>query len=223
MAKKILIAAAAVVGVLVLAAAGLALFLDANQFRPALASRMSEALGRRVEIGNLKVSWLAGGVAAEDVIITDDPAFSKDPFVSVKSVSIGVDLWPLIASRSLRVQSFTLDHPRVALIHSTTGTWNFSTLGAGQSSSGSMGAISILIQKIKVAGGQISVRGLDGSRNARTYDAVDVTVSNLSFASAFPFSVSAKAPGGGSIGVDGEAGPFNLADLAQTPFHGAVA
>src|SRR5436190_15119547 len=126
MAKKILIAAAAVVGVLVLAAAGLALFLDANQFRPALASRMSDALGRRVEIGNLKVSWLSGGVAAEDVVITDDPKFSREPFVSAKSVSLGVDLWPLIVSRSLRVQSFTLDHPRVALIRASSGAWNFS-------------------------------------------------------------------------------------------------
>src|SRR5215470_20041271 len=100
--KKVLIALVAIVGVLVVAAAGLALFLDANQFRPALAARMSDALGRRVEIGNLKVSWLAGGVAAEDVVILDDPEFSKAPFVSAKSVSIGVDLWPLIAQRSLR-------------------------------------------------------------------------------------------------------------------------
>jgi AsmA protein len=222
MAKKILIAVAAFAGLVVVAAIALAIFLDANQFRPALAARMSDALGRRVEIGNLKVSWLAGGVAAEDVIITDDPAFSKEPFVSVKSVSIGVDLWPLIVSRSLRVQSFTLDGPRVALIHSPTGAWNFSSLGSGQSSSGSMGAISILIQKIKIAGGQISVRGLDGTRNARSYDNVDVTASNLSFTSAFPFSMSAKAPGGGTIGVDGEAGPFTLADVAQTPFHGAI-
>ena len=104
MAKKLLIAAVAVAGVIVLAAIGLALFLDANQFRPALAAKMGEAIGRRVEIGNLKISWLAGGVAAEDVVILDDPSFSKDPFVSAKSVSIGVDVMPLIMSRSLRVE-----------------------------------------------------------------------------------------------------------------------
>ena len=220
--KKALIAIGVVVVLLVVVAAGLALFLDANQFRPALAAKMSDALGRRVEIGNLRVSWLAGGVAAEDVVIMDDAQFSKEPFVSAKSVSLGVDLMPLIFNRSLRVQSFTLDHPRVALIRSNNGTWNFSSLGSGQSSNGSMGAISVLIQKIKVAGGQISIRGLDNSRKARSYDDVDVSVSNLSFVSAFPFTVSAKAPAGGSIGVDGEAGPFNLNDVAQTPFHGSV-
>src|SRR5580765_8128601 len=222
MAKKILIALVAIVGVLVLAAAGLALFLDANQFRPALASRMSEALGRRVEIGSLKISWLAGGVAAEDVVITDDPKFSREPFVSAKSVSIGVDLVPLIVSRSLRVQSFTLERPRVSLIRSTAGTWNFSSLGTGQSSSGSMGAISVLIQKIRISGGQISITGLDGARRARSYSDVDVNVTDLSFTSPFPFEVDAKAPGGGTLAVDGEAGPFNLNDIALTPFHGEV-
>ena len=222
MAKKILIAAAAIVVVLVLAAAGLALFLDANQFRPALAARMSDALGRRVEIGNLKVSWLSGGIAAEDVVITDDPSFNRDPFVSAKSVSIGVDLGALIFQRSLRVQSFTLDRPRVALVRSNSGAWNFSNIASGTSSSGTMGAISVLIQKIRISGGQISVRGLDGSRNARVYDEVDIDVSNLSFTSAFPFSVSAKAPGGGKISVDGEAGPFDMKDAAATPFHGSI-
>src|SRR3954466_2019991 len=121
MTKKILVAAAVVVVLIVAVAIGVALFLDANTFRPALAARMSAALGRRVEIGNLKISWFAGGIAAEDVVITDDPQFSPDPFVTAQSVSLGVDLLPLIVSRSLRVQSFTLDHPRVTLVRSTSG------------------------------------------------------------------------------------------------------
>src|ERR1700757_3748020 len=123
MGKKFLLALGLIVGVVVIAAIGVGLFLDGNQFRPALAARMSDALGRRVEIGNLKGSLFSGGAAAEDVVIMDDAAFSKEPFVSAKSVALGVDLLPLIFSHSLRVQSFTLDHPRVALIRSNNGTW----------------------------------------------------------------------------------------------------
>ena len=224
MAKKILVAVAVVFGLLVVAAIAAAVFIDANQFRPALAAQLTQALGRRVEIGNLKVSWLAGGVAAEDVVILDDPEFSKAPFVSAKSVSIGVDVWPLIAQRSLRVESFTLDRPRVALLRASNGTWNFSSLATGQSSSssGSIGAISVLVQKIKISGGQVTIRGLDGSRTDRSYDDVDVAVSDLSLTTQFPFKVSAKAPGGGTLNVDGEAGPFNMKDVAETPFNGAV-
>src|SRR3954466_11394453 len=170
MTKKILAAAAVVVVLIVAVAIGVALFLDANTCRPALAARMSDALGRRVEIGNLKVSWLAGGVAAEDVIILDDPKFSRGPFVSAKSVSIGVDLMPLITSRSLRVQSFRLERPKVVLLRSAAGDWNFSSLASGTSSSSSMGAISVLVNKIAISGGQVVVGGLDGSRVQRTYD-----------------------------------------------------
>ena len=223
MAKKLLIAVAAVVGLLILAAIAAAVFIDVNQFRPALAAQLSQALGRRVEIGNLKVSWLAGGVAAEDLVVLDDPAFSKSPFVSAKSVSVGVDLWPLIAQRSLRVESFTLDRPRVALLRGSNGAWNFSSLTSGQSSSsGSVGAISVLVQKIKISGGQVTIRGLDGSRVDRSYDDVDVTVSDLSLTTRFPFKVSAKAPGGGTLNVDGQAGPFDMKDMAETPFDGTV-
>lgn len=223
MTRKLLLVVAVLAGVVVVAAIAFALFFDVNQFRPALAAQLGSALGRRVEIGSLKVSWLAGGVAAEDVVILDDAAFSKEPFVSAKSVSIGVDLWPLIAQRSLRVQAFTLERPRVALIRGSNGNWNFSSLATGQSSSGGMGAISVLVQKIKISNGQVSVSGLDGSRQSRSYDDVDVTVSDLSFTSRFPFKVSAKTPGGGSINVDGQAGPFNMNDMAETPFSGTVA
>ena len=223
MAKKLLLVVSILAGVVLIAAIAFAVFFDVNQFRPALAAQLGSALGRGVEIGNLKVSWLAGGVAAQDVVILDDPAFSKEPFVSAKSVSIGVELWPLITERSLRVQAFTLERPRVALIRGSNGNWNFSSLATGQSSSGGMGAITVLVQKIRISDGQVSVRGIDGGRQQRSYDDVNATVSDLSFTSRFPFAIAAKTPGGGSINVDGQAGPFNMKDMAETPFSGTVA
>src|SRR5262245_46340285 len=106
MLKKIALTTVIVLGILVVVSIGLAVFLDANQFRPTLERMLGDATGRKVTIGNLKLSLLSGGIAAEDVAIGDDPAFSKNPFVTAKSVTIGVDLWPLITSRSLRVESF---------------------------------------------------------------------------------------------------------------------
>ena len=69
----------------------------------------------------------------------------------------------------------------------------------------------------------MSVRGIDGSRQQRSYDSVDATVSDLSFTSRFPFKISAKTPGGGTIEIDGQAGPFNMNDMAETPFSGTAA
>jgi AsmA protein len=224
MAKKLLIALGAVVGLIVLLVAGVWLFVDADQFRPKLEVMMSEALGRRVTIGRLRIALFSGGVAAEDLMIADDPAFSRLPFVTAKSVSVGVDLMPLIMSRSLRVESFRLDQPKVALLRSTSGAWNFSSLGSGASSSPSPAGTSMafVVHKISVAGGQIVVRGIDGRREERSYDGVNVDVSDLSLTSSFPFTVTAKTPNGGTVRVEGNAGPFNQKNMAETPFGGTL-
>jgi AsmA protein len=223
MAKKALIALAAVVGLCVVVAAGVWLFVDADQFRPSLEVMMSNALGRRVTIGRLRIALFSGGIAAEDLMIADDPAFSRQPFVTAKSVNVGVDLMPLIVQRSLRVESFRLDQPKVALLRSPSGQWNFSGLGSGSPSSSSQGtSMAFLVHKISIAGGQIVVKGLDGRREERSYDGVNVEVSDLSLTSRFPFTVTAKTPNGGTVRVDGHAGPFNLKNMAETPFGGTL-
>jgi len=223
MAKKALIGLGAVVGLCVAVAAGVWLFVDADQFRPSLEVMMSNALGRRVTIGRLKIALFSGGIAAEDLLISDDPAFSRQPFVTAKSVKVGVDLMPLIFQRSLRVESFRLDQPKVALLRSASGVWNFSGLGSGSPSSSSQGtSMTFLVHKISIAGGQIVVKGLDGRREERSYDGVNVDVSDLSLTSRFPFTVTAKTPNGGTVRVDGNAGPFNLKNVAETPFGGTL-
>src|SRR5437773_8682225 len=167
MKKKLLIAGAAVAGLLVIVALGLWLFLDANQFRPQLESAMAGALGRKVSIGKIKVDLLSGGMAIDDLSIADDPAFSTAPFVTAKSVAVGVDLMPLIFSRSLHVTSFRLDEPQVVLLNSSSGQWNFSGLAGGASSTppsgGSTSAMSIVIQKLEIANGRMLV-GTPGVR-----------------------------------------------------------
>src|SRR5215470_8156575 len=224
MAKKLLIALGVVVGLLVVLVGAVWLFVDADQFRPKLEVMMSEALGRRVTIGRLRIALFSGGVAAEDLMIADDPAFSRQPFVTAKSVSVGVDLMPLIMSRSLRVESFRLDQPKVALLRSSSGTWNFSGLGSGASSASPSGSTSMafLVHKISIVSGQIVVRGIDGRREERSYDGVNVDVSDLSLTSSFPFTVTAKTPNGGTVRVEGKAGPFNQKNMAETPFGGTL-
>ena len=113
-----------------MAVLGLWLFLDANQFRPQLESAMGGALGRKVSIGNIKIALFSGGMAIDDLSIADDPAFSTAPFVTAKAVTVGVDLMPLIFSRSLHVKSFRLEDPQVVLLNSSSGQWNFSGLGS---------------------------------------------------------------------------------------------
>ena len=222
MKKKLLITVSAVAGLMVVAVLGLWLFLDVNRFRPQLEEAMGGALGRKVSIGNIRIALLSGGMAIEDLSIADDPAFSTAPFVTAKAVTVGVDLMPLIFSRSLRVESFRLEDPQVVLLNSSSGQWNFSGLGGASSnapSGGSAAAMGVVIQKLEIANGRILV-GTPGVRGKeRVYENVNLEVSELSLTSQFPFRVTAKTPGGGTVALDGKAGPISVTDAADTPFQ----
>jgi AsmA protein len=205
---------------------------DADQFRPILASELSRALGREVKIGNLSFSPFSGEIAAKDISIGDDPAFSKAPFVQAKSLRIGVELRPLIFSRALHVNGISLNKPEITLIRSTTGDWNFSRIGlkSGGSPSGPArekmdgpAAGSISIRLLKITGGRVTVMRGSESLKPFIYDKVDIDARNLSFSSVFPFSFRAALPGGGRAEIEGQAGPMDGVDASLTPVSATLA
>jgi hypothetical protein len=104
-------------------------FGNPDRYRGVLEAQASSALGRKVQIGKLSVSLLAGGVAADQVTIADDPAFSRRPFLTAHSVDIGVKLLPLLLHHELQITSFTIHNPEVQLLQNAAGVWNYSTLG----------------------------------------------------------------------------------------------
>jgi AsmA protein len=227
MMRKLVMAGGAIVVLLVLAVVGLAAFFDVNQFRPRLEQEMTKAVGRKVRLGTISLALLSGSVAVENVSIGDDPAFGDAPFVTAKQVRIGVELLPLLVSRALHVQGFTLEQPRITVRRSGAGEWNFSTLGASSSKSaapaGSGSAPSGLsIAKIAVVNGQLTVIPAAGHGRNRVYEDVNIEATDLSYASQFPFRLTAKTPGGGRVSLDGKAGPLNAVDASATPLDATV-
>ena len=187
--KQKLRVAGIVLGVIVVAVIALPFGLNANSFRPKLESELSAALGRPVTLGNLSLSIFAGSVSAQDLAIADDPAFGTNPFVRAKSLKVGVEILPLIFSKSLHVTELTLDHPEITLLRSASGTWNFSTLGttnhspapastpaAAPNSAGSQPATADLaVKKLDVNDGRITVGHAD-STQPHVYDNVNIAV-----------------------------------------------
>jgi AsmA protein len=215
--KRILKIAAIVIAIILVAVIALPFLINVNSFRPRLESELSKALGREVKVGNLGLSLLAGSVSAENLAIADDPAFSKDPFVTAKSLSVGVELLPLILSKQLNVTDLTLDTPEIRLLQAPSGKWNFSSLGGESSKSSSEPSSSnanLSVKKLQVKDGSL-VMGRSGSSKTQTYKDVDITVQNFSYTSQFPFTLTGKLPGGGDLKLDGKAGPI-AKDVAQT-------
>ncbi|HKU27868.1 MAG TPA: AsmA family protein [Candidatus Sulfotelmatobacter sp.] len=120
-----------IIALLIIAVIVVPFFIDANTFRPKLESELTDALGRRVKVGNLSLALWSGSVAADNISIADDPKFSNSPFVQAKSLKVGVELMPLIFSKTLNIRDISLDQPQISLVKSENGErWNFSSLGA---------------------------------------------------------------------------------------------
>lgn len=224
--KKPLIVIGIVVLLLILAVAALPFLIDANRFKPELETNLSTALGRKVRVGNIQLALLSGSVTVDSVSISDDPAFSPSPFLQAKQLAAGVALMPLIFSKQLQVSSFTVSDPQINLLQNSAGRWNFSSLGAGgaskSQSSNSSGATNFSVQKITISNGTVTSGRIGPGEKTHTYQNVNVEVSNLSYTSQFPFQLTAKTPGNGSIKLDGSAGPVNPSDASLTPLNAKV-
>jgi AsmA protein len=221
---------AIVVGVLIVLVLVVPFLIPVNQFRPTIEQKASAALGRKVEVGNLSLSLFSGALGADNLSIADDPKFSNSPFLTAKSVKVGVELMPLIFSKVLNVTDVVIDSPQVSLIRNAGGEWNYSSLGASAakaqttpaaakpaapaSSSSSGGEFSV--QKLELKTGRIIV-GSSTSQKRSTYDNVSVVASNVSLTSKFPITVTADLPGGGNLKVDGTAGPIDEKNTVLTP------
>ena len=217
-----------IIGILVVLVLIAPFVIPVNQFRPTIEEKASAALGRKVQIGDLSLSLLSGSLAAQNLSIGDDPKFSASPFVTAKSLKVGVELIPLILSRTLNVTGITIVNPEVTLLRNSAGTWNYSSFGAaaakaqkdasaGKAPEPAGGGSELTVQKLELKDGRIIV-GSTGSKKRSTYDHVSVTAKNLSQTSQFPFTVTAALPGGGSLKLDGKAGPIDQADTSLTPF-----
>ena len=227
--KRILKILAILVGVLIVIAIAIPFFIDANTFRPTLEADLTAALGREVKVGNLSLSLLSGSVSADDISIADDPAFSKSPFVQAKSLKVGVEIVPLIFSKTLNVTELTLNQPEIGLVRSENGEkWNFSSLGGKNTSAPkpagtpASGNPNFSVAKLNVNKGRLTVSRAGSNEKARVYDKVNIEVTKFSFTSAFPFKMTAQLPADGSLKLEGNAGPIDANNAAETPVQAMV-
>jgi AsmA protein len=224
--KRFWIIAGIIVAVVLIGIVLLPFLINVDSFRPQVEKSLSDALGRQVQIGKISASIFSGGAEADNISISDDPAFSKQPFLQASSLKIGLELMPLIFSRRLNVTGITIKNPDIQLVSNRAGKWNYSSLGksaqkpepkggAETKTSSSGEASEISVAKLEIQNGKIRV--LQGARTERSYQNVNLAVSNISVHSAMPFTLTATIPGGGSLDLRGQAGPLDQQDSAKTP------
>ena len=216
------------IAVLIVIIIAIPFLINVNNFRPQIESNLGSALGRPVKVGNLSLSILSGSVGADELSIADDPKFSPSPFIQAKKLEVGVEIFPLIFSKQLNVTKIVIDEPVIALLRDRDGVWNFSSLGnqsaqtAKPADKSSSTPANLSIAKLDLNDGTISLGSVPNKRKPVVYDKVNVEVRDFSFTSSFPLTVSANLPGGGSLKIDGSAGPINPTDASLTPLKAKV-
>jgi hypothetical protein len=118
-------------GALVLVCGTVAPYVRADRYADRIRSGLETALGRRVELGDVRFKLFTGpGFSISKVVIHEDPAFGVEPFAYVESLEARARLLPLIAGRvefaSLRLEETSVNLTRV---ESPAGAaWNFADL-----------------------------------------------------------------------------------------------
>lgn len=233
--KRIAILVGIVVVLILVIGLAIPLLIDANQFRPELQTRLGQTLGRQVTVGNLSLAVFSGSVTAKDLSIGEDPAFGQNPFLRATELNVAIDLIPLILSRQLNIAGITIQKPAIDLIQNAAGVWNFASLG-GHSTPKATSPKAALdpaptkstltgfsLADVRIADGRVTVQKLGGKAQPIAMEPVAFEMKNFSETSSFPFSLTASVPKGGSIKVNGTAGPINAGDVVATPFDAKLA
>ena len=114
--KWIGIVVGGVVVILFLALLLIPMFVDVNQYKPKIESKVAEATGRDFEIGgDLKLSLFPwAGVSFTDLRMGNPKGFEEENFVSIKAFDVQMKLLPLLSKNiqigtllSLKGDSFT--------------------------------------------------------------------------------------------------------------------
>ena len=146
--------------------------IPVNKFRPTIEEKASETLGRKVQLGNLSLSILGGSLGIDAISIADDPKFSNGPFLTAKSVKVGVELMPLIFSQQVNVTNIEIVNPQVVMLKNPSGQWNFSSIGGSNNAApkstptSSSATQSVSIKKLELKDGQITLGNTNSQKRS---------------------------------------------------------
>src|ERR1019366_1789758 len=216
------------VAVLLVVMVSLPLLINVERFKPMLEGELSTALNREVKLGKLKLSLFSGEVSADDLSVAEDQAFGKPAFIRAKSLKVGAEIWPFLMSRKLTVTYLTIDQPEIALVQAPSGDWNFSSLGgktrrsAPAARAPGTAPLDLSVKLVKITNGRLKLGRTLGHWKPIVLEQVTLELREVSATTAFPFSLAAKVAGGGTIQLNGRAGPINPTDSAMTPVNASL-
>ena len=129
--RKVGIVVGIIVAVIVIAVVVVLAVFNPNDYKATIQTKLEQQLGRKVSLGDMSLGIFPLRFKVANLSIADDPKFSTEPFIQTQLLSVSVKLLPLL-SKSVEVDSLSLERPNVNLIRNAQGVWNFASLGQTQ-------------------------------------------------------------------------------------------
>jgi uncharacterized protein involved in outer membrane biogenesis len=205
--------------------------VNVNSFGPKIVDRLEPALGRKVRLEHIRLSLLPPSLVAEQLGISEDPAFGQGDFATMEALRVHISLLALV-NQHVEITTLEAEKPSVKLIKNASGAWNIDSLGArppaGNNASGqpaggaTAGANALEVDKLRLTDGSFSLDDLSRpTPSHQQFDHLVANVEHLAPGKPFDFSLSLKA-GDGVIETSGTAGPFLPGSPPSLPMRGHV-
>jgi len=150
-------------------------FLKADRFGPRIQVGLEKALGRKVEIGAVRLHLLTGpGFSVRKVVIHERPEISAEPVAYVDDLVVRIRLLSLLAGR-LEFSSLRLDKPHVNLMRQADGVWNVQALLAPTGTQGG-GGEGAPFPELEVRSGRLNFK-IDDRKSAYYFTDADIDFS----------------------------------------------
>jgi uncharacterized protein involved in outer membrane biogenesis len=222
--RKVAIGFGIAVVVIVIALGVLLATFNPNDYRGTIQAKLEQQLDRKVALGNMSLGLLPLRFRVANLSIAEDPRFNGGAFVQTQELSVSVKLLPLL-SKSVQVDSLTLERPSVQLIKNAQGVWNFASLGQhAPAAAPSSGQQPFSLGELAIDDGQVAITDLQDRRPRTVYDHINLKLTDFAPDAPFNLDASVHLPGSGNqeVSLKGKGGPLSHTDPVSTPFKGTL-
>ena len=174
--RKLIMAVAVVLGLVVVGVgAALALF-DANSFREPIRSQLEKQLGRSVTVGGVGLKIFPLSIRLDNVGIAESPQFGADQkFAAVKELAVRLSLSALLR-KQVNVESIRIVQPEIELIRNEQGKWNIATLGPASGATSSSGSSDVRIKDLQIQDARVAVTDRMNRKPRTVYPHIDASL-----------------------------------------------
>lgn len=189
-------------------------FIDLGIFKSTYLPLLEEALHRRIDVGEVRLSLVpTPSIRLSNLRVSDSPAFPDNIFFTAQQLQLRLKFWPLLRGH-FDVTEFVLEKPIINLLKKPDGIFNYSDLTdkkisldrtreskKGAAASKPRESPLIVPSRMRVRDGQLNVQTI--GQTAVKINGIDLSLQELSGDHPFSYRAAFSYPGLKTVTLEG--------------------